>query len=284
MKKRIGFIDLYINNWHANNYPAWFRTAKRADEFELGYAYEETPAPGSPSLEDWCAKIGMRPAHDIETVVENSDCLCVLAPNNPEAHDRLAALPLAAGKPLYVDKTFAPDKATAARFFETARRHGTPLMSTSALRYGEEFVAMRERFGQTRPVHVTATGGGRSFGEYSIHQIEMVVVALGLGARSVTRLPGCATELYAVRYADGVRSALLTYHPRADFTLTAFGEDRVDGAPGATNMFPHLIDAMLEFYATGSSLVPESETVEVAAIREAAIKAQSVPGVEIHVA
>lgn len=284
MKKIIGFIDLYINNWHANNYPAWFRSAKRAAEFELGYAYEETPAPGSPSLEDWCAKNGMRPAHDIETVVANSDCLCVLAPNNPEAHDRLATLPLAAGKPLYVDKTFAPDKATAARFFETARRHGTPLMSTSALRYGEEFVAMMGRFGQTRPVHVTATGGGRSFGEYSIHQIEMVVVALGLGARSVTRLPGCATELYVVRYADGVRSALLTYNPRADFTLTAFGHDRVDGAPGATNMFPHLIDAMLEFYATGSSLVPESETVEVAAIREAAIKAQSAPGVEIPVA
>ncbi len=284
MKKRIGFIDLYINNWHANNYPAWFRTAKRADEFELGYAYEETPAPGSPSLEDWCAKNGMRPAHDIETVVANSDCLCVLAPNNPEAHDRLAALPLAAGKPLYMDKTFAPDKATAARFFETARRHGTPLMSTSALRYGEEFVAMRKRFGQTRPVHVTATGGGRSFGEYSIHQIEMVVVALGLGARSVVRLPGCATELYSVRYADGVRSALLTYNPKADFTLTAFGEDRVDGAPGATNMFPHLIDAMLEFFATGASLVPEAETIEVAAIREAAIKAQSAPGVEIPVA
>ena len=284
MKKRIGFIDLYINNWHANNYPAWFRTAKRADEFELGYAYEETPAPGSPSLEDWCAKNGMRPAHDIETVVANSDCLCVLAPNNPEAHERLSALPLAAGKPLYIDKTFAPNKATAARFFETAHRHGTPLMSSSALRYGEEFVAMRKRFGQTRPVHVTATGGGRSFGEYSIHQIEMVVVALGLGARSVVRLPGCATELYSVRYADGVRSALLTYNPKADFTLTAFGEDRVDGAPGATNMFPHLIDAMLEFFATGASLVPEAETIEVAAIREAAIKAQSAPGVEIPVA
>ena len=283
MKKTIGFIDLYINNWHANNYPAWFRTAKRADEFELGYAYEETPAPGSPSLEAWCEKSGMRPAHDIETVVANSDCLCVLAPNNPEAHDRLAALPLAAGKPLYIDKSFAPDKATAARFFETARRHGTPLMSTSALRYGEEFVAMMKQF-EKRPIHVTATGGGRSFGEYSIHQIEMEVIALGVGARSVTRLPGCATELYAVRYADGIRSALLSYNPKADFTLTAFGEDRVANAPGATNMFPHLIDAMLDFYATGVSTVPEAETIEVAAIREAAIKAQAAPGVEIPVA
>ena len=283
MKKKIGFIDLYINNWHANNYPAWFRTAERADEFELGYAYEETPAPGSPTLEAWCEKNGMLPAHDIETVVANSDCLCVLAPNSPESHARLAALPLTAGKPLYIDKTFAPDKATAARFFETAHRHGTPLMSTSALRYGEEFVAMMKQFAEKRPVHVTATGGGRSFMEYSIHQIEMEVVALGLGASSVTRLPGCATELYSVRYADGIRSALLTYNPKADFTLTAFGEDRVANAPGATNMFQHLIDAMLEFFATGVSLVPEAETIEVAAIREAAIKAQSAPGVEIPI-
>ena len=282
MKKTIGFIDLYINNWHANNYPAWFRTAKRADEFELGYAYEETPAPGSPYLEDWCEKNGMRPAHYIETVVANSDCLCVLAPNNPEAHERLSALPLAAGKPLYIDKTFAPDKATAARFFETARRHGTPLMSTSALRYGEEFVAMMKQF-KKRPIHVTATGGGKSFEIYSIHQIEMEVAALGVGASSVMRLPGCATELYAVRYADGIRSALLTYNHNSDFTLTAFGEDRVASAPGATDMFPNLIDAMLDFYATGISLVPEAETIEVAAIREAALKAQAAPGVEVPV-
>ena len=111
----------------------------------------------------------------------------------------------------------------------------------------------------------------------------MAVIALGLGARAVTRLPGCATELYAVRYADGIRSALLTYNPQSDFTLTAFGDGRAVVAPGATDMFPHLIDAMLEFFATGTSLVPEEETVEVAAIREAAIKAQSAPGVEIPV-
>ena len=136
---------------------------------------------------------------------------------------------------------------------------------------------------EKRPIHVTATGGGKSFEIYSIHQIEMEVAALGVGACSVTRLPGCATELYAIRYADGIRSALLTYNPNSDFTLTAFGEDRVAHAPGATDMFPHLIDAMLEFYATGVSLVPEEETVEVAAIREAAMKAQAAPGVEIPV-
>ena len=33
--KKIGFIDLYISEWHANNYPAWIK--KACEEF--GYDY-----------------------------------------------------------------------------------------------------------------------------------------------------------------------------------------------------------------------------------------------------
>ena len=25
--KHIGFVDYYISEWHANNYPAWFKEA-----------------------------------------------------------------------------------------------------------------------------------------------------------------------------------------------------------------------------------------------------------------
>ena len=39
--KKIGFVDLFLDEWHANNYPQWFRETKRAAEFELGYAWEE---------------------------------------------------------------------------------------------------------------------------------------------------------------------------------------------------------------------------------------------------
>ena len=40
MKKKIGFVDLFIDEWHANNYPAWIKAAPRADEFELAYAWQ----------------------------------------------------------------------------------------------------------------------------------------------------------------------------------------------------------------------------------------------------
>ncbi len=278
-RKKIGFIDLHIDEWHANHYPAWFAAAKRAEEFELGLAWEESPAEGGRPLADWCREFGMTPAASIAEVVEKSDALCVLAPSNPEAHARLADLPLRSGKPLYVDKTFAPDRVTAEMFFEIARRHGTPLMSSSALRYGEEFTAaLAGPFAGERPVYVSTFGGGSTFQEYAIHQIEMVVAALGIGAESVMRVPGSATPHFVVRYADGVRGASLTYGPFG-FSAVLAGKAGSSFVLNGTKMFEHLLDNILEFYTTGVSPIPEAETIEVAAIREAAVNAEREPGV-----
>lgn len=44
--KKIGFIDLFIDEWHADNYPKWFREAPRAGEFGLGCAWEEKTLEG----------------------------------------------------------------------------------------------------------------------------------------------------------------------------------------------------------------------------------------------
>lgn len=280
---KIGFIDLHIDEWHANNYPSWFAAAKRASEFELGYAWEESPNPDGLALADWCAKNGMKPAASIEEVVEKSDCICVLAPSNPEAHARLSEIPLKAGKPLYIDKTFAPDKATAKMFFDTAKKYSTPLMSSSALRYGEEIVAvLRDNFAKA-PTHISTFGGGGNFPEYSIHQVEMIVTALGTGAKSVTRLPNSDAEIYAVEYADAVRSAVMTYNPNFGFSAHLANADTTAFVPTATNMFPHLLDNILDFYSTGISPIKEADTLEVAAIREAAVKAETNPGVAIEI-
>ncbi len=278
MTKKIGFIDLYIDEWHANNYPGWFRACKNFEGFELGYAWEEYPNPEGKDLKAWCAEFGMIPAASIEEVIEKSDALCVLAPSNPEAHERLADLALRSGKPLYIDKTFAPDKATAEKFFAIAAEYGTPLMSSSALRYGEELTAA---LAENQFNYVSTFGGGRTFNEYSIHQIEMIVASLGTGAVSVERVSSCETPHYIVRYADG-RGASMTYG--------AFGFSAILAGKGCnafplegTRMFEHLLEDMLMFYNTGVSPIPAEQTIEVAAIREAALKAEQNPGIVFNV-
>ncbi len=275
-KKKIGFIDLFIDEWHANNYPAWFKSSVNGGNFELGLAYEVKNNGGRP-LDKWCADLGMTPAKSIEEVVAESDCICVLAPSNPEVHEELAQLPLASGKPVYIDKPFAPSKEAAERIFARAKEFRTPLMSSSALRYGTELLkAKSEMFSATKPDYVTVSGGGRSFEEYGIHQIEMLVSLMGTGAKRVMQMTNNSQRTALIDYADN-RRGVLTYSPMFGFTLSAASDEKTVQIPSMSNFFPTLIDEMLAFFATGKSPIPGEETIEIAAILEAAVKGISSP-------
>ena len=118
MKKKIGFIDLFIDEWHANNYPKWISGSKYADDFELYMAWEQKTKTGLRPLEKWCADFNVTPAKSQEQLIEECDGIIVLAPSNPEVHEELGHLALQSGKPVYMDKPFAPDRATAERIFE----------------------------------------------------------------------------------------------------------------------------------------------------------------------
>ena len=41
---KIGFIDYYLDEWHANNYPEWIKEAS-GGEMTVGYAFAETASP-----------------------------------------------------------------------------------------------------------------------------------------------------------------------------------------------------------------------------------------------
>lgn len=274
--KKIGFIDLFIDEWHANNYPAWFRADALGSEFEPMLAWEEAPAGGRP-LEVWCREIGMTPARSLAQVVEESDALCVLAPSNPECHERLAELALQSGKPVYVDKPFAPDRAAAERMFSLARKHGTPLMSCSALRYANELDSTR--LGSSADVTLAAVrGGGGNFAEYVIHQAEIIGTLMGCGVQRVRRVgTGDAIHLLA-EFRDG-RTATLTWHPQLSFGVpilcTRQGAHSIDSLDG---FFPNLITAVLKFFQSGQSPISPEETIGIAALTSAAIQAAQLSG------
>lgn len=276
MKKKIGFIDLYIDEWHANNYPKWFRESSAKDRFEVAMAWEEAPKSGRP-LELWCREMDIAPAKSLEELVETCDALCVLAPSDPDAHERLADLPLRSGKPVYIDKPFAPDKAAALRLFEKAEKYRTPLMSSSALRFGSACQkALSETFKTDKPSFVGARGCGKSFWEYGIHQVEMIVAALGVGAGRLVQLGNASTCHMAIAYADERRAAM-TLMSGQGFQLSATnGKDSVV-INEMSDFFPNLIEAMLTFFETGVSPIDPRETIEIAAIVATGVKALEKP-------
>ncbi len=266
--KKLGFIDLFIDEWHANNYPAWIKTARRGTEFELAYAWEKAPQNGRP-LEKWCTDFGVTPLKSMEEVVEKSDAVFVLAPSNPEVHRELAEIPLKSGKPVFVDKPFAPSKADAEAMFELAAKHNTPLMSSSALRFSTELDAYRNKPGTT---YMETTGGGRSFWEYSIHQIEMIVSVLGTGAKRIMQCGANDVEHMVIQYEDD-RRASVTYTPNAPFTTRLVHEGKMIVNPQCSDFFPILLSEILDFFATGKSPIDTAQTIEIAALVAAGIKA-----------
>ena len=124
--KKIGFIDCYLSNWHANNYPAWIREScqEHGFEYELAYAWAEVEVSprDNKTTDEWCAENNVTRCNSIEEICEKSDVLFILAPTNPEKHLEYAKTALKYGKRTYIDKTFAPNYEEAAAIFAIAPR------------------------------------------------------------------------------------------------------------------------------------------------------------------
>ncbi|MBO4513302.1 MAG: Gfo/Idh/MocA family oxidoreductase [Victivallales bacterium] len=268
MKKKIGLIDLFIDEWHSNHLPEWIASSNRKDEFELAYAWEEAPFPGRRNLQEWCGDNNMIAAKSIEEVVENCDVISVLAPANPEVHARLADIPLRSGKPVYVDKPFADTLAAAKGMFDLAERHSTPLMTSSALRFCEEIQSGKLQ--AMKPILFNTLGGGRSFPEYAIHQLEMIVAVMGTDIRDI-QLVGDAKKLsLALKYGNS-RLATATYAVYFPFAISAASETDAAAYSTATGYWVNFVNAMLDFFATGVSPIPREQTLCIAEVLEKAV-------------
>ena len=273
--KKIGFVDLYISEWHANNYPAWIKdaTKKLALPYEVAYAYamqDVSPVDGR-TTDEWCAAFGVKKCESIDELCEKSDAIIILAPSNPEVHLELAKAVLKHKKTTYIDKTFAPDYKTAKEIYAIGEKYGTPFFSSSALRYASE---LADKCGAK---DVALTGGGSNFPEYSIHMIEMLVKTLGLGAKTArAEIVGSQTHVF-VSYEDG-RCASMTYAPDLPFTLYAKKKNGASYAPITSEFFPPLIEDILRFFESGALPFPKEETLEAMKIREGALLAAAEPG------
>ena len=268
--KKIGFVDYYISEWHANSYPAWIKEAgeKLGEEYKIAYAWAEkyvSPVDGR-NTDEWCAAYGAEKCETIEELCEKSDYIMILAPTDPDTHLRYAQKVLKYGKRTYIDKTFAPDYETAKKIFDIGEKCDAKFFSSSALRYS----AALEGLEKTKSV--TTFGGGSNFDEYAVHQAEMVIAALKKKPLSVKVDKQGKQYITTVRLADD-RSATMVYSPDLPFSMSSEDEagERVYKTSGQGH-FPNLIADILNFFRTGEISFDTSETLDVMKLREAAIK------------
>ena len=279
MAKKIGFIDYYLDEWHALNYPQFIKEATDG-EFEVAYAYAEMDKPGGMTTDQWCEKYGVQRLDSIDEVVEKSDCLIVLSPDNPERHWDLCQKPLRSGKRVYVDKTFALEKSTAEALVKLAEENNTPFFSTSALRFADELKDI-DREGIC---FINSRGPG-NFDTYSIHQIEPIVVLMGSKAKRIMSVGNGKYESMVIEF-EGNRSIVMSQYgwTGVDFSMLVNYEDgKTVTVPAMTNTFPNFIKAMCDFFKTGEIKAAHDETVAIMGIIEAGSKALANPNTWIEI-
>jgi hypothetical protein len=275
--KKIGFIDYYISEWHADNYPAWIERicAEMGVDYKVAYAWAEldiSPVSGV-STDEWCEKFGAERCATIDELCEKSDVIVILSPSNPETHLRYAEEVLKHGKRTYIDKTFAPDSATAKEIFALGEKYNTTFFSTSALRYATELDSV------DAPDSILVTGGGSNLPEYFIHLGEMVVKKMG-AIKSVKATRNGSQWIISAKTASG-KDATMIYGCAMPYNLYMTKDGRETWKSVKSPFFDGLIADMLRFFETGKTSFDPVETLYVSRLRDAVLKATETPDAEI---
>jgi predicted dehydrogenase len=264
---RIGFVDLNLENYHANV----FLQALRGPLADRGFTI--TGATGTKTAESraWAEKNRVPFFEDDAALNAAVDYFMVLAPSNPEVHLELCARIFPFHKPTYVDKTFAPNAQIAQKIFALADEHGARAQTSSALRYTN--VQTEVAKGEPAKVeHMIAWGGGGSFDEYAIHPLEMLISVMGHEATALMRRGTPEKAQLLINFTGGrtgvVNVFAKTNTPFAASFTTAQGTRYIEA--DATKFFVNNLAAVLDFFSAGKPNIDRRESLALMRLLDAA--------------
>jgi predicted dehydrogenase len=241
-----------------------------------------------PGYTEKIRELGVEIVPSIAALVAGVDAV-LLESNDGRVHLEQAVPVLAAGKPVFIDKPMAASLADVIAIFTLARGRGTPVFSSSSLRYGVSTQAVRHgSIGRVlgcdthSPCSMEATHP--DFFWYGIHGCEALFTVLGTGCQTVRRTTAAQGELITGVW-DGGRIGTyrgLTVGP-STYGGTAFGTDGI-AAVGENSGYRPLVVDIVEFFRTGRPPVDERETIELFAFMEAADESRRLEGGAVAVA
>ena len=270
--KRIGFVDYLLDNFHANTYLAAFRNDLKSRGYTVAGCTSSRPREGRA----WAKKNKVPYFDRLEELNEHVDYYMVLAPSNPEKHLKLCQGIFPFGKPTYVDKTFAPDLTIARKIFALADKYKVPVQTSSALRYTNIQAYVNET-GRKNVRHMVAWGSGRSFAEYAIHPVELVISCMGPNAERLMRRGRGKHSQLLIDFSGG-RTAVVNVYVN---TATPFAAGIATASEtkyfevNAEVLFIDTASGILDFFDTGKPNIDRKESLMIRRILDAASDAKS---------
>jgi hypothetical protein len=190
---------------------------------------------------------------------------------------------LAAHKPVFIDKPIAATLVDAIKIFDEAKKAGTPVFSSSSLRFGKNTQAVRS--GSIGKVSKAETFSPASLEPhhpdlfwYGIHGVESLFTTLGTGCVSVKRGTTADGKIQVIGTWQGGRTG--TFSEQKGYGGKATG-DKGESPVGAYDGYDPLLYAAVHFFRTGVAPVTPEETLEIYAFMEAADESKRRGGAEV---
>jgi predicted dehydrogenase len=187
------------------------------------------------------------------------------------------ALPvLKARKPLFIDKPVAGSLTDAVLIYDLAKQYGTPVFSSSSLRFDPGIQAVRKDPKIGKVLGCDARGPCSlephhpDLFWYGIHGVETLFTIMGTGCESVTRAHTKGTDLVTGTWKDGrIGTFRGNREAKGGYGALVFGNKGM--APtGPGGSYEGLVVEICKFFRGGKPPVSADETLEIYAFMEAA--------------
>lgn len=265
---KIGYLDYNLNTSHPTKFLELLRGEAGEGEVEVVGAWE-AEAEG-----DWCSMHGVKRMATAEEVVEASDAVIVLAPNNPEQHLRLARPALESGRPVFIDKILSSSYLEAQEIIRLAEKYNAPLMAASALRFAPELDQLEDdAAGAWENIYARGMGKWNGYGVHTVsialrlfgHRVKRVIDTGSEGARFITLDDGFKRATVEVRMAKNQYEA----HPWEAGILSE-GNYHKALVSDFDGFYLNLMKETVDFFRTGISPISHGEMLMKVAIENAA--------------
>lgn len=233
-------------------------------------------------------KYGVRLVGSPEDVAEQCDAI-LLESVDGRVHPALFRRIAPYGKPVFIDKPFAVSYTDALDMVGQAERYRVPLMSTSSVRFAEQFTRALEHSGSegdvtgvdfygTMPLQPTQPG----LFWYGVHAVDVIYRALGQGCEEVATMTSRDHDAVIGRWRDGriavIRGTRTGNQSRGGVIHRENGSVFFDVYAGGKPYFASTLERIMAFFQHGDISVPIAETLEVIRFIEAANRSRELGG------
>jgi hypothetical protein len=230
---------------------------------------------------------GVKLYDSVAELVQNVDAVMIESVDG-RPHLKYAREVLPSGKPTFIDKPVGGTLRDTLEIYQLARKHNTPLFSSSSLRQVVQGALQGQKWGELR--------GATTFGPcelephhpdlfwYGIHAVEMLYTVMGRGCVSVVRTHTPNVDVVTGVWSDGrVGTMRGNRNTKSAYGVTVFGSTAVVSPELKVN-YSALLKDVVKFFQTRQAPVSPEETIELIAFMEAADESKRRGGAPVAIA